>query len=208
MTIPNHIGLVQAAREEYTHLSGLARGHAICARVVWTLRDDGWGRFRKSDGTLSADVIGLKAMEYPGGEQVYTFDILADVEGECVPQWGPTQPTGRGELSRWVAPVPVEEPPAWPPPEPPVPPTEQEPDLSELAKAIDVLIEILREQNDRLGSIEQRLAALTASVADVKALYVEMNTAIHQPRGVSGSVSINPFRGAGTFTGTAGGPEK
>jgi hypothetical protein len=198
VSIPNHLGLVQAAREEYAFLSGLKRGHAICARVVWTLRDEGWGRFRKGDGTLSADVIALADRAEEAGSQVYTFDILADVEGECVPQWGPTQPTGRGELSRWVAPVPVDavDPPAEP----------AEPD--ELAETINVLIEILREQNDRLGSIEQRLAALNASVADVKALYVEMNTAIHQPRWVSGSVSINPFRGAGTFTGTAGGPEK
>jgi hypothetical protein len=206
VSIPNHIGLVQAARTEYANLSGLARGHAICARVVWTLRDEGWGRFIKGDGSYSADVIALKVA---GDGQVYTFDILADVEGEATPQWGPTQPTGRGDLFRWKAPVPVEEPPSWPPPEPPVePPTEHEPDLSELAAAIDVLIEILREQNDRLGSIEQRLAALNASVAEVKSLYVEMNTAIHQPRQVGGTVSINPFRGAGTFTGTAGGPEK
>ena len=113
MSIQSRLETVKAARQRYDHLAGVARAQAICAFVVWEHRAEGWGRFKKRDGTLSADVIALKV----GGEtQVHTFDILGDSENAARPQFGPTEPTGRGDLARWVEPVrPFDV------PEPPVP---------------------------------------------------------------------------------------
>ena len=102
MSIQSHLDTVQAARHRYDNLSGGARAQAICAFVVWEHRAEGWGRFKKGDGTLSADVIALKV---PGEATVHTFDVLGDSENAATPQFGPTQPTGRGDLARWVAPV-------------------------------------------------------------------------------------------------------
>ena len=102
MSIQSRLETVKAARQRYDHLAGVARAHAICAFVVWEHRADGWGRFKKRDGTLSADVIALKVA---GETQVHTFDILGDSENAARPQFGPTEPTGRGDLARWVEPV-------------------------------------------------------------------------------------------------------
>jgi hypothetical protein len=102
MSVQSHLDTVTAARARYDSLSGLPRAQAICAFVVWAHRAEGWGRFKKGDGTLSADVIALKLA---GEAKAHTFDILADAENAAKPQWGPTQPTGRGDLARWVAPV-------------------------------------------------------------------------------------------------------
>jgi hypothetical protein len=102
MSIQSHLETVKAARQRYDNLAGVARAHAICAFVVWEHRAEGWGRFKKGDGTLSPDVIALKVA---GETQVHTFDILGDSENAATPQFGPTQPTGRGDLARWVAPV-------------------------------------------------------------------------------------------------------
>jgi hypothetical protein len=102
MSIQSRLETVKAARHRYDNLAGVARAHAICAFVVWEHRAEGWGRFKKGDGTLSADVIALKV---EGETQVHTFDILGDSENAATPQFGPTQPTGRGDLARWVAPV-------------------------------------------------------------------------------------------------------
>ena len=102
MSDPSHLDTVKAARARYDSLSGIPRAQAICAFVVWTHRDEGWGRFKKGDGTLSADVIARKVAGEP---KVHTFDILQDAENHAKPQWGPTTPTGRGDPSRWVAPI-------------------------------------------------------------------------------------------------------
>jgi hypothetical protein len=113
MSIQSRLETVKAARQRYDHLAGVARAQAICAFVVWEHRAEGWGRFNKRDGTLSADVIALKVA---GETQVHTFDILGDSENAARPQFGPTEPTGRGDLARWVEPVrPFDV------PEPPVP---------------------------------------------------------------------------------------
>jgi hypothetical protein len=45
------------------------------------------------------------ALKVAGETQVHTFDILGDSENAARPQFGPTEPTGRGDLARWVEPV-------------------------------------------------------------------------------------------------------
>ena len=136
---------VQAARHRYDHLSGIARAHAVCAFVVWEHRAEGWGRFKKGDGTLSADVIALKL---PGEATVHTFDVLGDSEKAATPQFGPTQPTGRGELARWVAPVrpfDVPEP-------PPVAVTEHTTAAPQDLAALQAEVAALRSQLDALAA--------------------------------------------------------
>jgi hypothetical protein len=120
----------------------------------------------------------------PGGE---TFDVLGDAEGDARPQWAPTEPTGRGDIAKWRAPVdpalleppppvvpPVTHPPTVPTePEPPpvvVPPTVPAPDnaailanvLSALAKLTD-RVQALEKHTETHSAIDARLDKLEAA---------------------------------------------
>jgi hypothetical protein len=152
VSIPNGLNHVKAARAKYASKSGNERAFLICNYVAWQMRNDGAGCFYKSSGNhyrgASIDVLIFK----PHG---YTFDILGDAEGDARPQWSATQPTGRGDVKRWLAPVdPATFDPTPPLPEPPTPqpPTpEPEPPASINVKA--ELTEIRDRINVLLGAL-------------------------------------------------------
>jgi hypothetical protein len=102
VSIPNGLNHVKAGRAKYASKSGNERAFLICNYVAWQMRNEGAGCFYKSSGNhyrgASIDVLIFK----PHG---YTFDILGDAEGEARPQWSATEPTGRGDIRKWLAPV-------------------------------------------------------------------------------------------------------
>ena len=99
--IPNHLETVKAARVTYTRLSGRNRAYCIVNKTAWDLRAEGVGTFYKigenSFADRSSDVIIYKSTD--------TFDILGDAEGQAVPQWGSTEPSGHGPIANWRAPI-------------------------------------------------------------------------------------------------------
>lgn len=111
VAIPNHLDVVQRWRAHFNSLSGEERAYQVVNAVAYELRGEGCGVYKKPGGPhgVSSDVIIYK----PNAE---TFDILRDAEGVAAPQWGRTQPSGFGDLSRWQAAVPPEEQPPDPPP--------------------------------------------------------------------------------------------
>jgi len=122
MSIPNHLDVVQAARNKFADLSGPQRANAIVNEVAYQLRAEGAGTFYKPSGSnyneRSLDIIIFK----PDGE---TFDVLGNAEGDARPQWSRSEPTGFGDVTNWREGVPVqvvEPPPPPPPPPPPVDP--------------------------------------------------------------------------------------
>ena len=177
MTIPSHLDVVKRARALYNDRSGTDRAHAICAYVAWELRNEpegAWGRYVKADGaTLSADVI---ACLVPAEPLVYTYDILGDSEGAATPQWAPTTPTGRGERSRWRAPVVPPSPTPQPEPEPEPPPAGDYVTRSEFAL-------YQRAVTQRFEALESRVALL-----EVEPSGITLDEAI---QGVVGAVVVD-----------------
>ena len=193
MSIPNHLDVVQRGRALYNDRTGVDRAHAICAFVTWELRSEpegSWGRFAKGDGTLSADVIGLRVANQ---SYVDTYDILEDSEGRAAPQWGPTQPTGKGDLSRWRAASPPPDPNPYPDPGPdpePEPPDPLPPDGSTYITRAEFdtythgvdqeLMRIrarMKAQDDRITALEH---APVSTVAAVDAVLAEVVVDFHE----------------------------
>lgn len=138
VAIPNHLDVVKAARQKYAAESGIKRAGLITNQVAWDLRSEGAGLLAKTSGDnyqgKSADTIIYK----PGGE---TFDILGNGEGSADPQWTRTQPTGFGDVSKWVA---ASEPAGTSNPPPPVDPPVDPPPTSTTDQKLDEVLAILR----------------------------------------------------------------
>ncbi len=129
----NHLAEVKKARDEFASMPpGTERAWRVINRAALLIGGD-YGLFAKPSGTnyngYSIDILIRKGT----GE---TFDCLKDAEGAAVPAWGPTQPTGHGDVSKWRPPVADS---GGPNPPPPPPPPSTGYDDTELRKRIDAL---------------------------------------------------------------------
>ena len=113
--IPNHLRVVQRARDNYAHKSGRERAFLIVNYVAWDRRDEGCGLFFKTGDSSynerSSDIVIFKGVPGAPAGKGPTFDILGDAEGKATPTWSSTkkasdpETTGYGDLNNWRAPV-------------------------------------------------------------------------------------------------------
>jgi hypothetical protein len=182
VSIPNLKYLVVEARAKYAHLSGEERAYRVVNQVAWDARQREnlrAGLFYKPSGTNFAERSIDVVMILPGGE---TFDVLGDAENDAVPQWRPTEPTGKGDVQKWRAPVDpklLEPPPPVVPPvtHPPTVPTEPEPE-PEPPPVVAVPPTVPAPENAQiLANILSALADVTGRVKALEA-HTETHTAI------------------------------
>jgi hypothetical protein len=197
VSIPNLKHLVVAARAKYAHLEGEERAHRIVNQVCWdatkseNLRA---GLFFKPNGTNFAERSLDVVMTLPGGD---TFDVLADAEGKAEPQWRPTEPSGRGDVQKWRAPVDprlLEPPPPVVPPvtHPPTVPTEPEPEPQPDPPTVPATenAQILSNVLSALADVTTRLKALENHTETHKAIDARLDALESAPYVVQGYIRV------------------
>jgi len=174
VSIPNHKDLVAAARTAYASYTGRERAYLILNAVAWQLRDDGAGLFYKtgdnSYANRSSDVLIFQPREdgLPPGKG-RTFDCLGDAEGRADPAWGPTSPTGLGDLEHWrpsvdpsTLPLPAG---SVPPPPPPVePPPPVTPPVQPPPTDYTRMLALIAELQQHIDKIEADMRAVRVTL--------------------------------------------
>jgi uncharacterized coiled-coil protein SlyX len=196
MSVDNHLNLVVKARAKYDAFPGRQRAYLICNAVAWELRLEGAGLFYKT-GTNSYAERSSDVLIFRTGAE--TFDILGDAEGQAIPAWGPTQPTGHGPIANWRAPLdPATLPGGGGTPVPPDPPPTPPPS-TDLTARVAALEATVKAQAATLTTLQQQTAALDLRLVVLGNRVTALESA--PPGGGSPGQSVETSRSGGGWYG-------